>query len=126
MELSWREATTALRLIGMAPRREDTPREFAARAGPPSTRAEALRELADLTTAARYSGMEADEAEVIRARQLAEELTEAVRKQSSARRVLDELDPRPALRHARRAMRRRAPHDTGPDADDRRPTSSRT
>jgi hypothetical protein len=112
VELAWRDATTAIHLIGLTPRREDTPREFASRAGPRSTRPDALRELATLTTAARYSGLEASEEEVERARVLAHEVTEAVRSQSTTgQRVMDELDPRPAFRRARQALRRRSSTD---------------
>jgi hypothetical protein len=109
VELAWREATGALRAIGLAPRRADTPREFAARAGPRSERAEALGELAEITTAARYSGMEADDAAAGRARDLAAAIVDGVRRQSTAgQRVREELDPRPALRRARRVLRSRA------------------
>jgi transglutaminase-like putative cysteine protease len=112
VELAWRDATSAVHLVGLTPRREDTPNEFAVRAGSRSMRPDALRELALLTTASRYSGLEASEAEVERARELADEIVAAVREQSTAgQRVLDELDPRPALRRARQALKRRSSTD---------------
>ncbi|MEZ5233860.1 MAG: DUF3488 and transglutaminase-like domain-containing protein [Acidimicrobiales bacterium] len=99
IDVAWRDATDALHLIGVHQAVGETPNEFAVRADNRSRAGTQMRELAELTTSARYAPDAADDAAVQRAVVLADGVSRAVREQTTTgERIKAELDPRPLLR----------------------------
>jgi hypothetical protein len=105
--VAWSEASEALELLGVRLAVGETPAEFAVRADNRSRAGTQMRELAGLTTAARYGPDASADREADRAVALAAEVVTAVRGQTTTgERIQAELDPRPALRRWwRRAAR---------------------
>ena len=114
VDVAWREATDALHLIGVRQAVGETPNEFAVRADNRSRAGTQVRELAQLTTTARYAPQHPDERTVERATVLAAGVQRAVREQTTAgERIRAALDPRPLLRRGWHA----ATHGNRTDGD---------
>jgi hypothetical protein len=111
VRVAWAEAVEAAGLLGVAPRRTETPVEFGHRArdlvANGSLAGGSFRGLADLVEAADYSadGATAEEAEA--AWSLSGPIVHAVREQATrGQRVRSALDPRPIDKRRPRRSRR--------------------
>jgi hypothetical protein len=107
VRLAWQESIEAFGLLGVAPRRAETPAEFGARAGS-TTAVDGVAELAGLVVRSNYSADGASDDEAKRAFALSEQVSHSVKAQAQpSARVLAVLDPRPLER--RRPISRRGP-----------------
>jgi transglutaminase-like putative cysteine protease/preprotein translocase subunit YajC len=107
VRLAWQESIEAFGVLGIAPRRAETPAEFGARAGS-VTAVDGVGELAGLVVRSNYSIEGATDAEAQRAFALSEQVSSSVKAQSPpSARVLAALDPRPLER--RRPISRKGP-----------------
>ena len=95
VRLAWQESIEAFGLLGLAPKRSETPTEFAARAAS-AAGIDGIAELAALLVRSRYSAEGADDDEAERAFALAGKVSDAVKAQSPpSARVRAALDPPP-------------------------------
>ena len=107
VRLAWQESIEAFGLLGVAPRRAETPAEFGARAGS-TTAVDGVAELAGLVVRSNYSAEGATDDEAQRAFALSEQVSSSVKAQSPpSARVLAALDPRSLER--RRPISRKGP-----------------
>ena len=107
VRLAWQESIEAFGLLGVAPRRAETPAEFGVRAGS-TTAVDGVSELAGLVVRSNYSVEGASDDEAQRALALSEQVSTSVKaKAQPSARVLAALDPRPLER--RRPISRRGP-----------------
>jgi transglutaminase-like putative cysteine protease len=107
VRLAWQESIEAFSLLGIAPRRAETPAEFGARAGS-ATAVDGVAELAGLVVRSNYSAEGASDDEAEQAFTLSEQVSGSVKAQSPpSARVLAALDPRPLER--RRPISRKGP-----------------
>ncbi|MDY7101372.1 MAG: DUF3488 and transglutaminase-like domain-containing protein [Actinomycetota bacterium] len=96
IDLAWIESQDALRIVGVEPNAAETPAEFASRTGRyADIDRHELAELAELTTAARYSPGDPHPDDVDRAKSTAERLGHRVRRSVPfSQRLRHDLDPR--------------------------------
>lgn len=107
VRLAWQESVEAFGLLGVAPRRAETPTEFGVRAGSAMS-VDGVAELAGLVVRSNYSAEGATDDDAERAVDLSEHVADSVKAQSPASaRVFAALDPRPPER--RRPIARRGP-----------------
>ncbi|MEY2453889.1 MAG: hypothetical protein QOD92_3463 [Acidimicrobiaceae bacterium] len=98
VRLAWQESIEAFGLLGVAPRRAETPTEFGARAGS-TTAIDGVAELAGLFVRSRYSLEGAIDEDAGRAFALSHQVATSVKAQTPLpARLLNALDPRPLER----------------------------
>jgi len=107
IRLAWQESVESLNLLGLTPRRSETPTEFATHAAS-SAGLDGFTELAGLLVRSSYGPVGAGQDDARRAFTLGEQIANRVKAQSPrSARVLAALDPRPLDR--RRPVKRTGP-----------------
>jgi hypothetical protein len=106
VRLAWQESVEAVQLLGVAPRRSETPTEFGRRVRR-TIGTDGFPVLADLVSAADYSANGVDADEAVEANEIRDDVSATVRDRSTRQqRARAALDPRPPDRRTPGTPRR--------------------